>query len=158
MTTKVARTQWVEGVLEQHKHLRQVVSEIQEFVVAPRPKAGEPGSHTWAAELSKRLLRLHDELFRHFRFEEQEDTLEEIFASHPESIGRFQKVLGEHKDMLKDLRQTVSDVLEYSEGKRPEDPRLRSRVTSILSDFQRHEEEENHLIQRLEYRDLGTAD
>ncbi len=158
MTTTASYTDWVEGVFEQHKQLTAVVEGLGNFLVDPRPEAGEVGSHTWAAELSRRLLSLHDQLFRHFRYEEQEDVLEELCASHPEAVAKFQKVLGEHEAMLRDLRRAISDVLAYSEGRRPEDPRLRRRISDLLEAFQHHEEEENHLFQRLVYRDLGTAD
>jgi hypothetical protein len=61
-------SEWVEKVLEQHRQLRSQVETIEEFLAVPRPLAGEKGSHTWAVELSRRLLALHDDLFQHFRF------------------------------------------------------------------------------------------
>jgi len=158
MTTQTVTQEWIEEVLEQHRYLRSVVAALREYLNEPRPAAGEKGSHSWAAELSKQLMTLHDELYRHFRFEEEGDVMDELIEAHPEAAGQLEAVLGEHPAMLSGLRGIVSDVLSYSEGGRPEDPRLRQRITDLLDELRDHEQEENHLFQRLEYRDVGAAD
>ena len=148
----------VETVLEQHRHLRSVVADLEEFLFAPRPEAREKGSHTWAVELSQHLLFLHDELFRHFRFEEETGVREEVLVYHPEAAGKLNEILSEHPDILGQLRQIVSDVLSYSEGVSPQDVRIRRRIKDLLDKLRHHEEEENHLFQRIEYRDIAAAD
>ena len=158
MTTETVAREWVESVLEQHRHLQAVVADLEIFLDEPRPRTGVKGSHSWAVELSQRLLSLHDEFFRHFRFEEETDAMAEMLESHPEAAFKLKEVLDEHPEMLSQLRRIVSDVLSYSEGVRPEDPKIRRRLNDLLGAFRRHEEEENHLFQRLEYRDLGAAD
>ena len=149
---------WIDKVLEQHRHLRSEVDKLEKFLTAPRPTAGEKGSHTWAVDLSRRLLALHDELFQHFRFEEQVEARQEPFARYPEAAQRLEEALCEHPAMLQELRNIVSDVLSYSEGISPDDPQLRRRIARLIEWFHRHEEEENHLIQRVEYRDVGAVD
>ena len=156
--TEAVTQSWVESVLEQHHHLNAVVGELEDFLDTPRPDSGEKGSHTWAVEISQRLLSLHDELFRHFRFEEQTGMMEEILENHPEAASKLQEILEEHPEMLRNLRRIVSDVLSYSEGVSPENPQIRRRISSLLEVFHHHEEEENHLFQRIEYRDMGAAD
>jgi hypothetical protein len=158
MMTETVTQEWVETVLEQHRHLRTVVADLKEFLFTPRPETGEKGSHSWAVALSQRLLSLHDELFRHFRFEEETGVMEEILENHPEAARKLKEVLGEHPELLRQLRQIVADVLSYSEGVSPEDPQIRRRITDLLDVFGHHEEEENHLFQRLEYRDVAAAD
>lgn len=157
MTDTVTQS-WVETVLEQHRHLQSVEEDLEKFLLASRPEAREKGSHTWSVELSQRLLSLHDELFRHFRFEEDSGVKEEVMVNHPEAAGKFTEILSEHSDFLGRLRGIVSDVLSYSEGVSPQDARIRRRVTNLLEDLGRHEQEENHLFQRIEYRDLVAAD
>lgn len=158
MTTDTATRDWVDTVLDQHRHLRSVVEDLREFLDTPRPDTGVKGSHTWAVEVSQRLLLLHDDLFRHFRFEEETEVLEEVLEFHPEAASKLREVLAEHPDMLRQLRLIVSDVLSYSEGVSPTNPRFRGRIASLLDQFKQHEEEENHLFQRIEYRDLAAAD
>ena len=157
MTDTVTRSR-VETVLEQHRHLQDVVRDLESFLDTPRPDTGEKGSHSWAVELSQRLLSLHDELFRHFRFEEDVETMEEILETHPEAAPKLEEVLDEHPMMLRNLRRLVADVLTYSEGVSPKDPKIRRRITELIDVFRHHEEEENHLFQRIEYRDLAAAD
>ncbi len=156
--TETQTREWVETVLEQHRHLHTVVAGLEEFLDEPRPKAGVKGSHSWAVALSQRLLSLHDEFFRHFRFEEETDVMEEILVNHPEAAHKLNEVLDEHPEMLRELRRIASDVLSYSEGVRPEDPKIRRRIAELLAAFHHHEEEENHLMQRIEYRDVAAAD
>lgn len=156
--TKTLTKEWVQQVLKQHRHLQAVVANLEEFVSSPRPETGAEGSHSWAVALSQRLLSLHDELYRHFRFEEENEVMEEILANHPESAGQLKSVLGEHPGFLAELRLIVSDVLSYSEGVSPTDPRIRTRINDLLEEYHRHEREENHLFQRLEYRDTGAAE
>ena len=150
--------EWVDSVLKQHHHLQEIVKELESFLDEPRPETGVKGSHSWSVALSQRLLSLHDELFRHFRFEEEEGVLEEIMENHPEAAAGLKRVLGEHPEMLRELRLIVSDVLSYSEGVTPEDPRIRRRISELLDHFRRHERAENRLFQRIEYRDVGAAD
>ena len=149
---------WLEQILVEHRHLRALEVELKEFLDQPRPRLGEKGAHTWAAELSQRILNLHDVLLRHFRFEERADIVEDLTLHHPEAGKEIEGVLGEHPTMLGELRTILSDLLTYSEGVRPEQPRLRRRVSALLQTLEAHEQHENRLIQRLEYRDLGTAD
>lgn len=158
MMTDTVTREWVESVLEQHRHLQSVVAGLEEFLDAPRPDTGVRGSHSWAVALSQRLLSLHDEFFRHFRFEEEADVMEEILVNHPEAASKLKEVLDEHPAMLRELRRIVADVLSYSEGVSPEDPKIRRRITELLAVFHHHEEEENHLFQRIEYRDMAAAD
>jgi hypothetical protein len=157
MTGSVS-TQWVEEVLAQHRHLQSEIAELEEFLGQPRPAPDEPGSHTWAVELSRRLLVLHDELFRHFRYEEEAEGKQSLLEKHPEVARRLEEILAEHASLLREVRQIVSDVLAYSEGADPVDSALRRRIGAVLERFHQHEREENQLFQRVEYRDVGGAD
>ncbi|MGB5817127.1 MAG: hemerythrin domain-containing protein [Thermoanaerobaculia bacterium] len=150
--------QWVAQVLEEHEHLRELICDLKSFLEVPRPKIGEKGAHTWSSELSKRLVTLHDELFRHFRFEEEGGMVEELSVAHPRFADRIDEVVSEHPQMLKAVRNIMVDALSYSEGEKPEDPQLRRRVIAVLDQLAEHECKETDLIQRAEYRDTGAAD
>ena len=150
--------EWMEQILAEHRQLRTTVADLREYLDGPRPRPGEKGSHTWAARLSERILHLHDELVRHFRFEEDTDVVEELTISHPEAAHEIQEVLDQHPVILRGIRQITTDILTYSEGKRPEDPHLRQRILSLLESLSEHEQRETHLIQRLEYREFGTGE
>jgi len=158
MPVEAGTREWIEEVMEQHAHLRAAVAEMKQFACEARPDMGKTGYHTWAAELSKRLVNLHDELFRHFRYEEVAGVMEELTLSHPEAATKLEDILSEHPKLLRKNRRLIADVLSYSEGRDVEDPRLRRRICSLLDALQRHEQDETALIQKLEYRDVGAAD
>ncbi len=150
--------EWIEQVLAEHRHLRTVEADMQEFLGGPRPRLGGKDAQAWAAELAMRILHLHDELLRHFSFEEDSDIVEDLTIRHPEAGREIQEVLAEHPMMLSEIRRIITDLLRYSEGKNPEDPHLRRRISSLLESLDEHERNETRLIQRLEYRDFGTGD
>jgi cobalamin biosynthesis Mg chelatase CobN len=155
---EVKTDQWVAQVLDEHRHLREVIAELKSFLEAPRPEIGVKGAHTWSSELSQRLVKLHDELFRHFRFEENSGMVEDLSIAHPRFADRIDKVVSEHPQMLKAVRTIMTDALSYSEGEKPEDPQLRRRILAVLDQLAEHERQETDLIQRAEYRDTGAAD
>lgn len=145
-------------VLEEHRELRQRVAELRHFLEDPRPDLGARGSHTWAAGLSQQLVSLHDQLFRHFRFEDTGGLVEEISFRHPRALNAIQELCGDHPKMLRKLRSLTVWALDYSEGRRPEDPALRRQVSLLLDRLQKHEREETDLIERLEFEDIGAMD
>ncbi len=150
--------EWVERVLQEHRDLARMLTELRGFLEIPRPSLGEYGFHTWAADLSERLVRLHAELFRHFRYEEQGGMLEDLDREHPRARRAIRDVLAEHPRMLRAARLLVSDSLKYAEGRAPEDEQLRRRVLRLLNRLSEHERAENDLILSLELDDLGAAD
>lgn len=156
MPDKANRTT-LKDALQEHKELREIVSQIEAFLQLPRPTIGQKGYHTWASDLAGRLVGLHDKLFRHFRSEEEGGLLEELSRLHPRASGKIEKLGGEHSEILEGLRKVMSAALRYSEGKEPEDPRLRQRVRRILEQASRHEKVETDMIQELIYSDLGVA-
>ncbi len=157
MSEVMSRT-WAQQVLEEHRELRKKKDRLREYLQKPRPEAGTTGAHTWAAELARQLVALHDELFRHFRFEDEGGMVEEIRTRHPRATVDVERLVGEHPEMLRDIRKLMNEVLTYSEGRAPEDPSLRYRVTALLNRLERHECEEDCMIHDLELLDLGLGD
>ncbi len=154
----VATREWVQRVLQEHRDLRQMLNELSGFLEVPRPSLGETGYHTWAAGLSELLVKLHNELFRHFRFEEEGGMMDDLGREHPRAERAIHDVLEEHPSMLRDTRGLVADTLKYAEGREPEDQALRRRVHRLLNQLAEHERAENDLILSLELDDLGSAD
>jgi hypothetical protein len=150
--------QGLEEVLDQHRELRGLISELKAFLEKPRPEVGEMGSHTWASEMAAMLTRLHDKVFRHFRHEEGSGFLDEIAVRRPSALRAVENLRQDHDRILGDFRSLVGAAMVYSEGKNPVSPRLRQWANSILDRLDRHEREETDLFQRIHYEDLGSAD
>ena len=122
------------------------------------PEVGEEGHHRWAATVSRHLVNLHDKLVLHFRHEENEGFFEAIVERAPSFSKRVDILVGEHGEMLGEIRELMGYTLRYSEGREPEDPQLRRRITGLLDTLSRHEVDETELMQRIEYRDIGVGD
>ena len=161
-TTKVGKSRTndtsLDEVLEQHRELVRMIDELRAFLDQPRPDVGEKGSHTWAAGLTERLTRLHDNVYRHFRHEERSGFLDELVVRRPTATRAVEVLRQEHDRILGDFRAIVGAALVYSEGKMPASPRLRQWTLSVLDRLANHELEETDLFQRILYEDLGAAD
>ena len=148
----------MERILEEHRQLRQMVSELRDFLDQPRPAVGQPGAHSWAAELSQWLVKLHDGLFRHFRYEEQSGMVEDITMLHPRRTAEIEGLITEHREMLSEIKQLMTEALDYSEGQLLDDPSLRTRLIALLDQFAEHERTETDLVQRAALQEVGTGD
>lgn len=151
-------SEWMETVLEEHRQLRLLISDLRTFLENPRPTAGKPGAHSWASELAARLVKLHDGLFRHFRYEEESGMAEEIVLRHPRVSAEMDRLMADHPEILGELRSITAELLDYSEGRAPEDPALRTRIRSVLDHLESHEREETRMIQKSELREVGIGD
>ncbi len=148
----------LEQVLQEHKEIRSHLANLREFLEKDRPEIGEEGSHRWAAKLSASLVSLHDQLFRHFRYEDRIGFFDKLEQRHPRSARQVASLRVDHDELLAGVRDIMNDTLRYSEGSKVEDPRLRVRLTTLLDRLGTHEEIETDLLQRMEYRDLGAGD
>ena len=149
---------WMEAVLEEHRQLRAMIAEIRDFLRQPRPVVGEQGAHTWASELAQWMVKLHDGLFRHFRYEEESGMAEDITLRHPRTASEVDRLMAEHPQMLADIRQLMAEALDYSEGHTLENPALRKRVEEVLDTLVEHECAETKLIQLSELLEVGVGD
>ena len=158
MPEKKTTHEWMRTVLEEHRQLRAMIGDLRAFLEAPRPAVGEKGAHTWSTELTSRLVKLHDALYRHFQEEEEGGMMEELMEAHPRATGAVEELVHDHEQILKDFRRCTTGAMEYADGVEPREPRLRRSITEILDCLHRHEVEETDLIQRLEYEMVGAAD
>lgn len=147
-----------EQIMAEHEELRAWLARLREFLAGPRPEIRTPGYHTWAATLSRMLADLHDRVFRHFRTEEREGFLTELAVRFPSQSSSIDALRNEHAEILSGIRELMMSTLSYSEGREPDDPRLRRRLGEILDRLASHERAETDLMTGVEYQDLGTGD
>lgn len=158
MDTQTRSGREAKRVLDEHRELQELLKKLQEFVQAPRPEVGVKGSHSWAADLSKKLTHLHDKLFLHFRNEERSGIFEDIKDQHPWASDKVDEMVAEHPVILEELRKLVRSTLTYSQGNVPRDPQLRTRLENLIRLLSHHEEQETDLILCLRNEDMGEVD
>ena len=156
--TKQERAAWVKHMLEEHAELRETLAATRTFLENPRPDPGETGFHRWATAMSKQLVELYDGLFRHFREEESCGVFEDLARRYPRAAARVEQYQKEHEGLLADLRELMTEVMEYSAGHAPDDPRLRRKLDDVLNRVEDHERGETDLMQRMLYNDIGEGD
>lgn len=149
---------WREKIIDEHRLLEQSVERIRQALEPPRPEIGQPGAHAWASELSRQLVELHDQLCRHFRYEEQSGMMEELKERHPRATGDIDDLLAEHAALLSKSRRVINSLLSYSEDDVVRGAGLRRRMTGLLDRLDQHERRENSLIMDLAFSDLGLGD
>lgn len=155
---EITTREWIDKVLLEHRQLDAMVADLRRFLAAERPAPGESGAHTWSAELTRRLVLLHDRLFRHFREEEEGGMVEEISRRHPRAARAVEELVDEHRQMLGRLRRITARAMQYGEGEAPSKPELRSQLTELLDLLNHHERTETGLIHQLEIQELGQGD
>ena len=156
--TKQEQEAWVKHMLEEHAELRGILAATREFLENPRPDPGETGFHRWATAMSKQLVELYDGLFRHFREEENCGVFEDLARRYPRASARVERYQKQHECLLADLRELMTEVMEYSAGHAPDDPRLRRKLDDVLNRVEDHERGETDLMQRMLYNDIGEGD
>jgi len=154
----VRRPASFQQILDEHEEISGLVSDLRGFLEEGRPDVGTEGYHRWAAELSGSLVKLHDQLFRHFRYEASVGLLDKLEERHPGASREISVLRSDHDEILSGVRELMTDTLRYSEGAEIDDPHLRARLTGVLDQLGEHESTETDLVQRLEYTDLGTGD
>jgi hypothetical protein len=156
----MARVREDEGARRQaadHRMVNAMVDRVREFLQAPRPDVGAPGSHRWGERMSSELLALYHGLARHFDEEEHHGLFEELAERFPRAARRIDQLRGEHDVLLDKLRTAIHDTLVYTGGRRPANPRLRASTLAVLNQLLRHEERETELRQRLYTEEIGTG-
>jgi hypothetical protein len=158
MRTKKEQATWVKHMLDEHEELRATLNSTRVFLENPRPDPGETGFHRWATAMSKQLVELYDGLFRHFREEQECGVFEDLIERYPRAATRLERLQKQHDCLLADLRDIMNEVMEYSAGIAPDNPRLRRALESVLDRVEAHEQSETELMQRMFYNDIGEGD
>jgi iron-sulfur cluster repair protein YtfE (RIC family) len=143
---------------EEHDRLRDTIASVRALLQRTGPPGGTPESPDWAAELAEVLTTFHDEIFRHFRDEEQSGFLAEMERVFPHAKHRVDGLRREHDRILAEIRDVLAATIVHGAGRTPEQPALRRWTLSILDRITTHEHDEGELLQKLLYTDLGQAD
>lgn len=145
-------------IAAQHGALKVQIRELRTYLEKDRPAVQASSAHTWAIDLTGRLVEFQNSLFQHFRGEERSGVMDEIGQRFPRALPAINTLRTEHGRILQDLNSILSAAMTYSQGETPENPHLRRWTSSLLERLSNHENEETELMQSLIYQDLGQGD
>jgi len=145
-------------IAAQHGSLKVQIRELRTYLEKDRPAVQASSAHTWATDLTGRLVEFQNSLFQHFRCEERSGVMDEMGQRFPRALPAINTLRTEHGRILQDLNSILSAAMTYSQGEIPENPHLRRWTGALLERLSHHESEETELMQSLIYRDLGQGD
>jgi hypothetical protein len=145
-------------IAARHGELKVQIRELNTYLEYPRPDVEDTSAHTWATDLTGRLVEFQNSLFHHFRGEERSGLMEEMIQRFPQALPAITTLRTEHGRILQDLNSILSAAMTYSQGQMPENPHIRRWTSSLLDRLSHHENEETELMQGLIYQDLGQGD
>jgi len=136
-------------VLEEHRELTKCVTQLDEWV-APDAALGPE----WGPELGRRVQEVLEHLRMHFAGDAEANLFNEVSMSSPHLSGRLTALAAEHSEIMSAFRQVAEQVTQLS-GDRDQAARLALKTQSAIATLRRHEAEENEIIMRAFWEDLG---
>lgn len=140
-------------VLEEHRTLTTRVSQLDDLA-AQGAKRG-PG---WSLELNKLTLDVLEHLKMHFSGDAEGNLFAEISMSCPHFSGRLASLAAEHSKILESFRQVAERAGSHEAGDGEAERRLCLQAQAAVATLRRHEAEENEIIMRAYWEDLGAPD
>ena len=138
----------VEQVEREHEELRQLLGTIHKSLA-------EPSSSM--SLVAQQLATLCDKLECHFRTEEDGGFFAQITDQAPRLSDQADKLCEEHRAML-DEAQAIAAKATLSDPSND----LRQEIQSVFHEFSKHlmhhEHEENEMLQKAYWDDIGPAD
>ncbi len=140
------------GVLDEHRRITNVLQRIEQWVVEPKTGAG------WSGELGGMLEELQGLLKEHFGGEAEAKLFEQTIASAPHLTTQLTKLAKEHSQILQAFRAALEQAQKLDSGDQEQVRGLQRKVQLALATLRRHESEENEIIMRAYWEDMGGGD
>ena len=143
----------LEGTLDEHRDLVQIVAEVESCLDRPPDREGH-----WIDGLVETLPTLVDTLRCHFSAEQQGALYCEVPVRFPRFADRLEKLAGEHEEILKAADDVIARSKTVGRAHIYEQRELNARVQLLISTIRRHEAEETEIILSAHWDEMGTGD
>ena len=97
-------------IAAQHGELKLQIRELRSYLEKDRPAVEASSAHTWATDLTGRLVEFQNSLFHHFRGEERSGVMDEVGKRFPHALPAINTLRTEHGRILQDLNSILSVV------------------------------------------------
>ena len=141
-----------EQLQQEHQMIGAAAKELKDLVERPV----SPAQSDWLNSVRDSLLSLGSHLKTHFAFEEFGGFMEEVVGASPNASPQVERLKQDHQAILAESER----LCRMARGGSPssEISQLRKKILHLLELLNRHEHEENELVQRVLMDDLGTTD
>lgn len=113
--------------------------------------------HSPSRNLVSLLNALAFHLQTHFEFEESDGYFTSLVEKAPRAAQTVERILREHREMLKEIEEMISTARKDLDEKRSTDA-LAERYERFREKLEEHEHLENELLQSVYTEDIGTKD
>ena len=141
-----------EQLQQEHQMIGAAAKELKDLVERPV----SPAQSDWLNSVRDSLLSLGSHLKTHFAFEEFGGFIKEVVGASPNASPQVERLKQDHQTILAESER----LCRMARGGSPssEISQLRKKILHLLELLNRHEHEENELVQRVLMDDLGTTD
>ena len=140
------------AILDEHRQVMLLVARVDECACADvrRDKA-------WGTDLAGRVGGLLAQLELHFSGDVEVSMFEELAQSAPHLIGKLEALVAEHPQILADFRKVAETAVEVDLTDSDAGVRLAMMARKAIARLRRHEAEENEIIIRAIWEDIGAG-
>jgi len=139
-------------VLDEHRELIRHLSELDDL--AQSTSRGEG----WGRDLSRRAAELVEQLRAHFGGDAEGTFFFDVTKRSPHLLPKLTALTAEHPEILKEFREVAQAAAQLAAADSDAATRIAARTRRVIATLRRHEAEENELIFKTFWDDIGTKD
>jgi hemerythrin-like domain-containing protein len=148
MSNEQPRNDVFELLLEEHKQLRALLSELSEMLTR---------RSATIKEATGRLQQLDEQIHVHFQAEEASDCFPELVSNSPRVSERVTNLLAEHGELRAEAH-ALAEGAAQCKGSAEDWDRLAKAFEQFAAKLLLHERTENELVQEVFTDDIGSKD
>lgn len=142
-------------ILREHEIVRALLNDVCALLDQGHEQHDNP---EWNWRLCDKLWQFRRHLLRHFVLEETGGFLEDVVLRWPPAEEQVKKLRQDHVRILRGVDDLINASDLQASGWGTSFADFRQRCQSLLALIQRHETEENELIQKVYYLEISALD
>jgi len=147
-----ARTEFDREILD-HGKLVGMLQELESWLEIPPDHFG-----AWTETLSGRLTDVVIALRSHFKREEDSPLFREVPINFPRFSGTIDRLMSEHGQFLNDLDEIIDSLESLRQPRQAHIWEMACKTKLVVASLRRHESEENEVLQKAYWEDVGGMD